>query len=230
MGGTHQLRILVLLGAPGAGKGTQAPFLATELGMPHVATGDLFRAEIRAGTPLGLEAKGYMERGELVPDELTIDLLLDRLGQPDTADGSIIDGFPRTRAQAAALDLALAERGGWVEAAVLIDVPVDLLVARLSGRWICESAGHPYNLESQPPREAGRCDIDGSPLIQRDDDRPETVRARLSSQLGALDEVVAYYRERGLLRAVDGSGSPERVGAGLLRAIKPPTGGRPAPW
>jgi adenylate kinase len=220
------LRILVLLGGPGAGKGTQAPLLAAELGMPHVATGDLFRAEARAGTPLGLAAKGYMERGELVPDQVTIDLLLERLGRPDADGGAILDGFPRTRAQAAALDGALAERGGRVDAAVLIDVSDDLLVQRLSGRWICEAAGHPYNVVSQPPREAGRCDVDGSALVQRADDRPDTVRARLASQLGALEEVVAYYREQGLLRTVDGTADPEHVAEALLDAIRPLQGGR----
>jgi adenylate kinase len=220
------VRILVLLGAPGAGKGTQAPILSAELGMPHVATGDLFRAEARAGTPLGLQARGYMERGELVPDEVTIDLLLDRLERPDAARGAILDGFPRTRAQAAALDSALAERGGRVEAAVLIAVPDETLVERLSGRWICERSGHPYNIDSQPPREPGRCDIDGSPLVQRADDRAETVRARLASQLGALEEVVEYYEGRGLLRTVDGAASPDRVAEALLGVIRPLAGGR----
>ena len=223
--GLHPLMILVLLGAPGAGKGTQAPLLATELGMPHVATGDLFRAEARAGTPLGLEAKGYMERGELVPDQVTIGLLLDRLRRPDAAAGAILDGFPRTRAQAAALDAALDAREGGVAAAVLIDVPDDLLVARLAGRWICEAAGHPYNVVGQPPRDAGRCDIDGSALVQRADDRPETVRARLASQLGALEEVVAYYRDAGLLRTVDGTAEPEHVYDALLGAVRPLVGG-----
>jgi adenylate kinase len=220
------VRILVLLGAPGAGKGTQAPILSTELGIPHVATGDLFRAEARAGTPLGLQARGFMERGELVPDEVTIGLLLDRLERPDATRGAILDGFPRTRAQAVALDAALAERGGRVEAAVLIDVPDETLVERLSGRWICERSGHPYNIDSQPPREPGRCDIDGSPLVQRVDDRPDTVRARLASQLGSLEEVAAYYRERGLLRSIDGSAAPERVAAALLDVVRPLAGGR----
>lgn len=217
---------LVLLGAPGAGKGTQAPLVAAEFGIPHVATGDLFRAEARAGTPLGLEAKGYMERGELVPDTLVIDMLLDRLARPDASGGAILDGFPRTEAQAAALDTALAARGGRVDAAVLIDVPTELLVERLSGRWICEAAGHPYNLPHQPPRREGACDIDGSRLIQRADDQPETVRARLAAQLGALDAVVAYYRARGVLRTVDGTSVPAQVGAALLDVVRELAGGR----
>ncbi len=218
--------IIILLGAPGAGKGTQATILVEALGLLHVATGDLFRAEARAGTPLGLEAKSYMERGELVPDKVTIDLLLERIRRPDAAAGAILDGFPRTRAQAEALDGALDARVGAVGAAVLIDVPDELLVERLSGRWICEAAGHPYNVVSQPPREAGRCDVDGSMLVQRADDRPDTVRARLASQLGALEEVVGYYRERGLLHAVDGTAEPERVGEEVLRVVRPLVEGR----
>lgn len=222
------MRLLVLLGAPGAGKGTQAPALAAELGVPVVATGDLFRAEARAGTPLGLEARGYMERGELVPDDVTIRLLLERLARRDAREGAILDGFPRTRAQAAALDAALAGRDGSVESALLIDVPDGELVRRLSGRWICEAQGHPYNVDTHPPRVAGRCDVDGSALIQRADDRLETVRARLAAQLGALAEVIAYYRERGLLRSVDGLRPVAEVSAALVSAVRAAPVGHPA--
>jgi adenylate kinase len=211
---------MVLLGGPGAGKGTQAPVLVEAFGFPHVSTGDLFRAEARDGTPLGLRAKTYMDRGELVPDDVTIDLLLDRLDRPDARAGAILDGFPRTRAQAAALDTALAERGSAVEDAVLIDVPADELVRRLSGRWICEAEGHVYNVVTQPPRVEGRCDEDGSRLIQRSDDRPETVRARLASQLEVLDDVVDHYRVRGVLRVIDGRGDADAVSAALLEAIR----------
>ena len=212
--------ILVLLGPPGAGKGTQARVLAGGLGIPHIATGDLFRAEARAGTPLGLQARSYMERGELVPDGVTIDLLLARLERPDAVGGAILDGFPRTRVQAAALDEALAARGSGVDVALLIDVGDDELVSRLSSRWICSAdGGHVYNLVSMPPRAAGHCDLDGAPLVQRDDDRPETVRARLSAQLGALADVVSYYRERGLLRLVDGELPIDEVGRALLAAV-----------
>jgi adenylate kinase len=217
--------ILVLLGAPGAGKGTQARVLAGGLGIPHIATGDLFRAEARAGTPLGLEAKSYMERGELVPDAVTIDLLLARLGRPDAAAGAILDGFPRTRVQAAALDEALAARRSGVDQALLIEVSDDVLVARLSARWICSAdGGHVYNLVSMPPRVAGRCDLDAAVLVQRDDDRPDTVRARLAAQLGALADVVSYYRERGLLRLVDGEMPIDEVGRALLDAVRAPLG------
>jgi adenylate kinase len=215
--------ILVLLGPPGAGKGTQARGLAGGLGIPHIATGDLFRAEARAGTPLGLQARAYMERGELVPDGVTIDLLLARLERSDAAGGAILDGFPRTRVQAAALDEALAARGSGVDVALLIDVGDDELVSRLSSRWICSAdGGHVYNLVSMPPRAAGQCDLDGAPLVQRDDDRPETVRARLAAQLGALADVVAYYRERGLLRPVDGELPIDDVGRALLAAVGAP--------
>ncbi len=217
--------ILVLLGAPGAGKGTQARVLVQALGIPHIATGDLFRAEARAGTPLGLRAKEFMERGELVPDDVTIDLLLDRLGRPDAAGGAILDGFPRTRVQAAALDDALARRGSGVDEALLIEVDDDELVSRLSARWICSAdGGHVYNRITAPPRLADRCDVEGAVLVQRDDDRPETVRARLAAQRGALSEVVDYYRERGLLRLVDGQQSVDGVSQAVLAAVRTPLG------
>jgi len=209
----------VLLGAPGAGKGTQAPLLADHLGIPVVATGDLFRAAVRDQSPLGVQAKGYMDAGQLVPDEITIGLLLDRLAQPDAARGVILDGFPRTRVQAQALDAVLAERDSAVAVAVLVEVPTEELVRRLSGRWICRAAGHPYHELSSPPREAGRCDIDGSELYQRPDDRPETIRARMAQQLGALDEVIAHYRDAGLLRTVDGLKTIEAVSASIAESV-----------
>jgi len=215
------VRILVLLGAPGAGKGTQAHVLARHLGLPHIATGDLFRAAVREGTPLGLEAQGYMERGALVPDAVTIGMLLERLARPDAARGAILDGFPRTRAQAEALDESLAQRGTTVEAALLVDVPEADLLARLSGRWVCTAAGHTYHETAHPPRVPGVCDIDGSPLVQRDDDRPEVVRARLQKQLGALAEVVEHYRAAGNLRSVDGRRPIAGVTNDLLDAIEP---------
>lgn len=215
------MRVLVLLGAPGAGKGTQAHILARHLGLPRVATGDLFRAAVRDGTPLGREAKQYMDRGELVPDEITVRMLLERIGQPDAARGVILDGFPRTRAQAEALDAALAARATRVEAALLVDVPPDELLRRLSGRWLCEAAGHTFHEIAYPPRVPGICDICGTRLIQREDDRPEVVRARLEKQLGALDEVVAYYRGAGVLQAVDGRRPIAAVSNDLLDCIEP---------
>jgi adenylate kinase len=198
------MKVVVLLGAPGAGKGTQAPLLATRLGIPVVATGDLFRAAVRDGTPLGLEARRFMDAGQLVPDQITIRLLLDRLCKPDATVGVILDGFPRTGVQAAALDLALAQRQARVGAAILVDVPTDELVRRMSGRWVCRAAGHPYHEISSPPHVAGVCDLDGTELYQRVDDRPATIRARMDQQLGALAEVIEHYRTAGVLRTVDG--------------------------
>ncbi|TAK02947.1 MAG: adenylate kinase [Chloroflexota bacterium] len=221
--------LVVLLGAPGAGKGTQAAVLRDRLGIPHVATGDLFRTALRAATPIGLEAKAYMDAGQLVPDDVTIRMLEERLGRPDAAAGAILDGFPRTAVQARALDAFLAARGGRVDAALLIDVPAEDLVARLSGRWICRAAGHPYHATMNPPRVAGTCDLDGSPLYQRDDDRPETIRARLASQLADLDAVVEHYRSTGALRTVDGREPIGEVSAALgaaLEAVAAGTSGR----
>lgn len=213
------MTVVVLLGAPGAGKGTQAAVLRDRLGIPHIATGDLFRAAIRAGTPLGLAARSDLDAGRLVPDDLTIGMLVERLDRPDAAGGAILDGFPRTRAQAVALEGLLAERRKTVAAALLIEVPIEELVARLSGRWICRAAGHPYHVVTRPPRSPGICDLDGSELYQRDDDREETVRARLATQLGALTEVVDHYRTAGLLHTVDGRQRVETVTEALLAGL-----------
>jgi len=196
--------VVVLLGAPGAGKGTQAKVLETELGLPHLASGDLLRAAVAAGTPVGREADRYMSRGQLVPDDTMIRVFLDRLDQPEARNGAVLDGFPRTDTQAEALDAALAEQGRRVDRAILIEVPVEDLVQRAAGRWICSVAGHVYHDVAHPPRVPGLCDVDGSPLVQRADDREETLRARMAQQLGALNDVVGHYRERGVLRAVDG--------------------------
>jgi adenylate kinase len=219
-------RVVVLLGAPGAGKGTQAAILSQELGLAHVATGDLFRAAVREGTPLGLTAKGYMDRGELVPDSVTIDMLLERLAKPDAAEGILLDGFPRNTAQAEVLDKALADKGGRVDVAPYIEVAESELAARLGGRWICRANGHPYHELSKPPVKAGVCDLDGSELYQRDDDKPATVQARLRQQLGALDKVVGYYRDHGVLAVVDGQRGIDAVTADLRAAIVAATGAR----
>jgi adenylate kinase len=219
------MTVVVLLGVPGAGKGTQARVLAERLGVPHVATGDLFRAAVRDGSPVGLEARRYMERGQLVPDVITIRMLLDRLAQDDAADGVILDGFPRNRAQAETLDEALAARGSRVDLAVSIEVPPEELVRRLSGRWVCQDSGHVYNETTNPPREAGRCDLDGSTLVQRHDDKAETIRARLDLQLASLRDVMAYYRATGGLRQVDGVASIDAVTAAILAALADDTVG-----
>lgn len=213
------MTVLVLLGAPGAGKGTQAGVLSDTLGIPHVATGDLFRAAVRDATPIGLEARRFMERGQLVPDDITIRMLLDRLARPDATKGAILDGFPRNGAQARALDTALEEGDGRVDRAVLIEVPDDELVRRMSGRWVCQDAGHVYNVSTNPPKQQGVCDIDGSPLIQREDDKPDTIRARLDLQLASLREVIDHYASTAVLRKVDGLQSIDAVAGDLLASV-----------
>jgi len=197
--------MLVLLGAVGAGKGTQAKIIARERGLMHLATGDLFRRARREGTPLGEVARGYMRRGELVPDEITVRMVAEALADPAAAAGVVFDGFPRTLAQAQALDALLAERGTGITRAMLIDVPEDVLVARIAGRWVCPQCGTPYHLTDDPPRKAGVCDRDGTTLVQREDDRPEVFRARLREQMAPMEDVVSYYADRGLLARVDGS-------------------------
>ncbi len=215
------MTFLVLLGAPGAGKGTQAAILAERLAIPHVATGDLFRSAVRAGSAIGLEARRFMERGQLVPDDITVRMLLARLAEPDASAGVILDGFPRTKAQAEALDRALAEHAGRVDHAIEIEVEAEELVRRMSGRWICTENGHVYHEVSHPPQVPGRCDLDRSPLIQREDDRPETIRARLAVQLEALREVAGHYRDRGVLETVDGRHPVERVAEAILAIVRP---------
>jgi len=212
-----------MVGAPGAGKGTQASLLSQRLGLPHVASGELFRSHIRERTPLGLKAERYIQRGELVPDELTVRLVEDRLSQPDAREGAILDGFPRTRPQAEALDALLARRGGRVAGALFVDVDRERLMRRLAGRWLCrDSEEHVYHEVSRPPEVPGRCDVEGAGLYQRDDDRPDTVQARLDKQLPPMYEVVDYYTDRGVLSTVDGDGSVPEVTEALLRAIAQP--------
>jgi adenylate kinase len=213
------MTVLVLLGAPGAGKGTQAEVLSEKLGIPHVATGDLFRAAVRDATPIGLQARRFMERGQLVPDDITIRMLLERLSKADAANGAILDGFPRNGAQAATLDTALEQDGGRVDRAVLIEVPDEELIRRMSGRWVCEEAGHVYNESTNPPLQAGICDIDGSALIQREDDKAETIRARLDLQLASLREVIDHYAATGNLRRVDGLQAIDDVSEDLLAEV-----------
>jgi adenylate kinase len=217
--GARDRRIVLLVGAVGAGKGTQATILSRDLGLPHVASGNLFREALRDGTPLGEEARGYMARGELVPDELTIAMVMERLARPDAAAGAILDGFPRTVGQAEALDATLAEHGEQIARVVFIEVPTEELIRRVSGRWVCPTCGTPYHVDTDPPRLAGICDRDGTPLVQRDDDRPEVVRARMEKQIPPMEAVVEHYEAAGVVTRVDGRLSIPEVSGRIREAL-----------
>ena len=213
------MTVIVLLGAPGAGKGTQAPALARRLGVPVLASGDLLRQAVTDGTALGREADRYMSRGQLVPDDTIVRVFLDRLEAPDAVTGAILDGFPRTKVQAEALDTALEEAGRRVDRAAYIDVPLEDLVKRMANRRICTANGHVYNLVSNPPRVDGVCDLDGSELVQRADDAETTVRARMAQQVPPLLEVVDHYRARDMLTTVDGRLGIHAVTEALMTAF-----------
>jgi adenylate kinase len=200
---------LVLLGPPGAGKGTQAQRLRSDFNLPYIATGDLLREHKAAGTPLGLEAQQYMDRGELVPDALVIAMIFDRIEQ-EGQDGFLLDGFPRTIPQAEALDREIAERGRRLTATLLVDAPDDELVRRLSGRRSCPN-GHIYHVEFDPPKHDGICDQDGRKLFQRDDDKPETISKRLEVYHEQTAPLIGYYEDNGILRRFDGTRSPTEV-------------------
>jgi adenylate kinase len=202
---------LILLGPPGAGKGTQAERITQDFQLPYFATGNILRAAVAAGTELGTKAKEYMDRGDLVPDEVIVGVVLDRVAEPDAEDGFLMDGFPRTVAQADALEAALNDASRKLTAVLYIEVPDEELVRRLAGRRQCVEAGHPYHVETNPPKAEGICDIDGSPLIQRDDDKEETVRNRLNVFHTQTAPLIDYYDERGLLRRFDGTRSPTEV-------------------
>ena len=210
---------LILLGPPGAGKGTQAVVLAEKRGLAHIATGDMFREAMRSGSELGQQAKAYVDRGELVPDELTIRMLLERLAQPDCARGCVLDGFPRNLDQAKALDAALAERRQAVNTAVYIRVGEEDLIERLGGRWTCRQCGAVYHQRNNPPATAGRCDQCGGELYQRSDDQPETIRRRLGVYFRETAPVVEYYRQEGKLLEADGEQDIEAVGRSLAEAL-----------
>jgi adenylate kinase len=208
--------ILLLVGAVGAGKGTQAAILSGELGIPHLASGNLFRAALAAGTPLGEEARAYMERGELVPDTTTIGMFMEELAAQAASRGAILDGFPRTVGQARALDETLARQGERVRRVIFIDVPTEVLIRRVAGRWVCPVCGTPYHEDSDPPEVPGRCDREGAALTQRDDDRPEVVRARLEQQVPPMLEVVDHYQRAGIVDRIDGEQPIEAVTAAIL--------------
>jgi adenylate kinase len=213
------MTVAILLGAPGAGKGTQAPLLSASLGAPVLASGDLLRSEVASGSDIGREVDAIMQSGELVPDDVMVRLFLARLGREDAQGGAILDGFPRTRPQAEALDAALAASGRRVDKALLIEVPIDDLIGRFAGRRICKAGGHVYNDWFKPPKVWGVCDLDGSELVHRADDAEATVRARMEQQLGPLREVADYYRDQGILVAVNGLQPIEDVAQSLLGAL-----------
>lgn len=210
---------IVLLGPPGAGKGTQAQVISEQLDLPHISSGDIFRENLKNQTELGQLAKGYMERGELVPDDVTIAMIRARLARPDCAPGALLDGFPRTPAQAEALSAMLAEFSGGVNAVPYIKVSEDVLVERLTGRWTCRAQGHIFHEKYNPPQTSGVCDFDGSELYQRDDDKAETVTHRIRVYLEQTLPVIAYYQARGLLLEIDGTQPIEQVSELLMTAL-----------
>ncbi|MBS1250144.1 MAG: adenylate kinase [Chloroflexi bacterium] len=196
---------IVLLGPPASGKGTQAARLCEELELPHIASGDLFRENFKHETELGAKAKAYIDRGALVPDDITIAMVMKRLGRPDCAQGAILDGFPRTIPQAKALDTALAEQGFRVSITPYIAVPDEVIIERVSGRRVCRTCGETYHVKYYPPQEAGLCDQDGGELYQRDDDKPETVRERLKVYWEQTSPLIDYYRKQSTLVEIDGN-------------------------
>lgn len=210
---------IVLLGPPGAGKGTQAQVISERLGLPHISSGDIFRENLKNQTDLGKLAKGFMDRGELVPDDVTIAMIRDRLSRPDCAPGALLDGFPRTPAQAEALSAMLAGFSGQVNAVPYIKVPEDVLIERLTGRWTCRAQGHIFHEKFNPPKQPGVCDYDGSELYQREDDKAETVTRRIRVYLEQTMPLIEYYQQRGKLIEVDGTKPIEQVTADLMAAL-----------
>jgi adenylate kinase len=202
---------LILFGPPGAGKGTQAERLRSDFQLPFISTGEMLRANVKEGTELGRRAQEYMDAGELVPDELIVAMVADRLQQDDAQDGFILDGFPRTIEQAEALDKQLADLNRRVTAALLVDVPDDEVVRRLAGRRVCVKGGHNYHVEFDPPKRDGVCDQDGSRLMQRDDDKPDVIRNRLRVYHEKTAPLIDYYDEQGLMRRIDGTRPPAEV-------------------
>ena len=211
---------IVILGAPGAGKGTQADIIMEKLNLVHVATGDLFRQALAKETPLGLQAKSYMEKGLLVPDKVTINMVLERIAQPDCISGCLFDGFPRNLGQAKALDKALGEQGKAIDKAVYVMVPDEELVRRLSGRWICRNCQTPYHMVSSPPREPGKCDKCGGELYQRSDDNEKTVRERLKVFFAETVPIINYYKKQDKLAEIDGNQDISRVAKKMVEVLQ----------
>ncbi len=211
---------VVLLGPPGAGKGTQALRLASEIEVPHISSGEIFREHLKNQTDLGVSAKRYIDRGQLVPDDVTIGMIRERLSRPDCANGAILDGFPRTPPQAEALDNILADLGSRLEAVIHVQVDEEILARRLCGRRTCRQAGHVFHVEFNPPKEPGICDFDGSVLYQRPDDMRETVLERIKVYKHQTAPLIEHYRKKGLLDEVDGSQSIEEVTTLMLRTLE----------
>ena len=211
---------IILLGAPGAGKGTQAATLADKLKLTHIATGDLFRQALEQNTELGIQAKSHMDKGMLVPDEITIQMVLDRISAPDCAGGVIFDGFPRSLQQAEALDKALAQQDKVIDKAVYLKVSEEELLKRLSGRWICRNCQAPYHAVYSPPRVQGKCDLCGGELYQRSDDTVETVKKRLGVYFAQTAPLIDYYNQAGKLLEVNGEGSADEVSQSILIALQ----------
>ena len=210
---------IIMLGAPGAGKGTQAKMIAEKYGIPHVSTGDIFRANIKNGTELGMEAKKYMDQGQLVPDELTVKILLDRVAQDDCKNGYVLDGFPRTIPQAEVLDKALTELGDAIDFAIDVNVPDENIVKRMSGRRACLSCGTTYHIEHIPPKKEGICDKCGQELVLRDDDKPETVLNRLKVYHDQTQPLIELYKKKNILKNVDGTNDMKEVFAYIVAIL-----------
>ena len=210
---------IIMLGAPGAGKGTQAKMIAEKYGIPHVSTGDIFRANIKNGTQLGQEAKQYMDQGLLVPDELTVKILLDRVAQDDCKNGYVLDGFPRTIPQAEVLDKALTELGDKIDYAINVDVPDENIVRRMGGRRACLSCGATYHIEHIPPKKEGICDTCGQELVLRDDDKPETVQNRLNVYHEQTQPLIEFYQAKDVLKTVDGTADMKDVFAAIVAIL-----------
>ncbi|MEE5990322.1 MAG: adenylate kinase [Lachnospiraceae bacterium] len=211
---------IVMLGAPGAGKGTQASMIAENFGIPHISTGDIFRANIKNGTELGKEAKAYMDKGELVPDELTVRLLLDRVAQDDCKEGYVLDGFPRTIPQAEVLEKELEKTGDKIDKAVNVDVPDENIVRRMSGRRACLKCGATYHIVHIPPKKEGICDVCGSELVLRDDDKEETVKNRLDVYHKQTSPLIDFYSKRNVLETVDGTKDSKEVFEDIKKILK----------
>ncbi|MDT8272534.1 MAG: adenylate kinase [Desulfomonilia bacterium] len=210
---------IILIGPPGAGKGTQAKRMIDRLGVPQISTGDMFRAAVKEGTPMGLKAKEYMDKGSLVPDDVVIGVVEERFGKPDCAGGFVLDGFPRTQEQAQALDGILDKMGATLDHVVVIEVPDDYLVNRLTGRRTCRGCNYMHHIEYDPPKKDGVCDKCGGELYQRDDDKEETIRQRLKTYHAQTSPLITYYSGKGIVRTIDGTGSMEQVQKAIRDAI-----------